>query len=146
MQLIDIGANLGHDSFDHDREQVIAEAKAAGLSAMIVTGTSVAASAKAAPGGVIALTGISAVPATEEVNLSLFNKRMVLENKVLFGSVNAARSHYEAAARVLADADPTWLGRLISRRVPADNWPEALQRQPDDVKVVMEIAARDRAA
>jgi hypothetical protein len=71
---------------------------------------------------------------------------MVLENKVLFGSVNAARSHYEAAARVLADADPTWLGRLISRRVPADNWPEALQRQPDDVKVVMEIAARGRAA
>jgi threonine dehydrogenase-like Zn-dependent dehydrogenase len=104
------------------------------------------AGAKAAPGGVIALTGISAVPATEEVNLSLFNKKMVLENKVLFGSVNAARSHYEAAARVLADADPTWLERLISRRVPADNWPEALQRQPDDVKVVMEIAARGRAA
>jgi TatD DNase family protein len=46
--LIDIGANLGHDSFDHDREQIILEAKAAGLSAIIVTGTSVASSEKAA--------------------------------------------------------------------------------------------------
>jgi len=105
-----------------------------------------AAGAKAAPGGVIALTGISAVPSTEEVNLSLFNKKMVLENKVLFGSVNAARSHYVTAAKVLADADPAWLGRLISRRVPADRWPEALERHPDDVKVVMEIGPRGRAA
>jgi TatD DNase family protein len=46
--LIDIGANLGHDSFDHDREEVISQAKAAGLSAIIVTGTSVANSQKAA--------------------------------------------------------------------------------------------------
>jgi TatD DNase family protein len=48
LQLIDIGANLGHDSFDLDREQVISDAKAAGLSSIIVTGTSVAASEKAA--------------------------------------------------------------------------------------------------
>jgi TatD DNase family protein len=46
--LIDIGANLGHDSFDHDREDVISQAKAAGLSSIIVTGTSVASSKKAA--------------------------------------------------------------------------------------------------
>ncbi len=46
--LIDIGANLGHDSFDHDREDIIIQAKAAGLSAIIVTGTSVANSEKAA--------------------------------------------------------------------------------------------------
>ena len=104
------------------------------------------AGAKAGPGGVVALTGISAVPATEEVNLSLFNKKMVLENKVLFGSVNAARTHYEAAARVLSEADPAWLGRLISRRVPADHWPEALERQTDDVKVVLDINPRARAA
>ena len=56
---------------------------------------------KAAPGGVIALTGISAVPSTEEVDLTLFNKQMVLNNTVLFGSVNAARAHYERAAAVL---------------------------------------------
>lgn len=46
--LIDIGVNLGHESFDHDREQVIAAARQAGLAAMVLTGTSVAGSDKAA--------------------------------------------------------------------------------------------------
>ncbi|MGD8339631.1 MAG: TatD family hydrolase [Gammaproteobacteria bacterium] len=45
--LIDIGVNLTHDSYDSDRDAVIAEALAAGVSRMIVTGTSVTASAKA---------------------------------------------------------------------------------------------------
>jgi threonine dehydrogenase-like Zn-dependent dehydrogenase len=103
------------------------------------------AGAKAAPGGVIALTGISAAPAAREVDLSVFNKNMVLSNKVLFGSVNAARTHYEAAARLLSKTDPAWLGRLISRRVPAKHWPEALERQPNDVKVVLEVGERGHA-
>ncbi len=36
--LIDIGVNLGHDSFDADREAVIARARAAGVVQMIITG------------------------------------------------------------------------------------------------------------
>jgi threonine dehydrogenase-like Zn-dependent dehydrogenase len=99
------------------------------------------AGAKAAPGAVVALTGISSAPSGADVDLNVFNKNMVLSNKVLIGSVNAARSHYELAAKALARADPAWLGRLISRRVPAEHWPEALERQPDDVKVVLDFAA-----
>ena len=38
--LIDIGANLAHDSFDRDRKDVIERARAAGVAAMIVTGSS----------------------------------------------------------------------------------------------------------
>lgn len=38
--LIDIGANLAHDSFDRDREAVILRAHRAGVAAMIVTGSS----------------------------------------------------------------------------------------------------------
>jgi threonine dehydrogenase-like Zn-dependent dehydrogenase len=97
------------------------------------------AGSKAAPGAVIALTGISAAPAPSEVDLNVFNKNMVLSNKVLFGSVNAARSDYEAAARVLGKTDPAWLERVISRRVPAEHWQEAIERQPDDVKVVLDF-------
>jgi threonine dehydrogenase-like Zn-dependent dehydrogenase len=100
------------------------------------------AGAKAAPGAVIALTGISAAPATVEIDLNVLNKNMVLSNKVLFGSVNAGRAHYETAAQVLARTDPAWLGRLISRRVPSDRWQEAIERQPDDVKVVLEMSPR----
>jgi threonine dehydrogenase-like Zn-dependent dehydrogenase len=93
----------------------------------------------AAPGSVIALTGISAAPSSHDVDVNAFNKHMVLTNKVVFGSVNAARSHYEAAADVLALADPAWLGQLISRRVPLEQWPAVLERRPDDVKVVLEL-------
>ena len=38
--MIDIGANLTHDSFDRDREAVLARARAAGVTRMIVTGAS----------------------------------------------------------------------------------------------------------
>jgi glucose 1-dehydrogenase len=60
---------------------------------------------------------------------------------VVFGSVNANRRHYQAAAAALAQADPRWLERLITRRVPLDRWPDALQRQPDDVKAVIDLPA-----
>lgn len=46
--LTDIGANLGHASFDHDLDAVITAALAAGVNRMVLTGTSVAASARAA--------------------------------------------------------------------------------------------------
>ena len=38
--LIDIGINLGHDSFDADRPSVLARARAAGVVQMIITGAS----------------------------------------------------------------------------------------------------------
>ncbi len=69
------------------------------------------------------------------------NRRMVLENDVVFGSVNANRRHYEAGAKALADADKGWLARLITRSVPLDSWHEAYKRQPTDVKVVLEFDA-----
>jgi len=46
--LIDIGANLTHDSFDHDRVAVLERAAASGVPRMIVTGTSVTSSVQAA--------------------------------------------------------------------------------------------------
>ena len=45
--LIDIGINLTHDTYDKDRDAVITDAAAVGVSRMIVTGTSVTASARA---------------------------------------------------------------------------------------------------
>ena len=45
--LIDIGVNLTHDSFDRDRGAVMQRAAAAGVARMIVTGTSVTASVQA---------------------------------------------------------------------------------------------------
>jgi TatD DNase family protein len=40
MELIDIGCNLTHDSFDSDRRDVIERARAAGIVQMVITGAS----------------------------------------------------------------------------------------------------------
>ena len=40
MDLIDIGANLGHESFAHDLDAVLERARAAGVSQLLVTGAS----------------------------------------------------------------------------------------------------------
>jgi hypothetical protein len=53
----------------------------------------------------------------------------------------ANRRHYQAAAGALAKADQRWLERLITRRGPLGGWSDALQRQADDVKVVIDLAA-----
>ncbi len=69
--LIDIGANLTHESFDHDREAVIARARAAGETRMIVTGADRAHSpkalalARAYPGVLFATAGVHPHHATE---------------------------------------------------------------------------------
>lgn len=62
--LIDIGANLTHDSFDADRAAVLERARAVGVERLIVTGTSVTESvralelAKEYPGELFATAGV----------------------------------------------------------------------------------------
>ena len=94
-----------------------------------------------APGGIVCLTGISSGGRMLEVDLASLNRAMVLENDVVFGSVNANRRHHEAAARSLAQAEPAWFGRLITRRVPPGRWAEALHRPPHDVKTVIDLTS-----
>jgi TatD DNase family protein len=48
LKLIDIGINLMHKSFSRDREAVIRTAEAAGVSPLIITGSSIASSREAA--------------------------------------------------------------------------------------------------
>ncbi len=93
-----------------------------------------------AANGIVCLTGVSPSRVVE-VDAGAINRRMVLENDVVVGSVNANRRHYEAAADALAAADPDWLGRLITRREPLERWEAALAKEPSDIKVVLEIAS-----
>jgi threonine dehydrogenase-like Zn-dependent dehydrogenase len=85
------------------------------------------------------LTGVSSAGAESTVDHGLLNRNMVLQNSVLFGSVNANRHHYELAAKALAQADPRWLAGLITRRVPIGQWADAYARGPDDIKTVLEF-------
>jgi threonine dehydrogenase-like Zn-dependent dehydrogenase len=90
--------------------------------------------------GIVCLTGVSSGGRDISVDVGMLNRRLVLENDVVFGSVNANRRHYEAGAQALAQADKGWLAKLISRKVPLDRWREAYERQPSDVKVVLQFA------
>lgn len=91
------------------------------------------------PLGVVCLTGISSGGRRIGVDLGAVNRSIVLENDAVFGSVNANRRHYEAAARALAAADPAWLDALITARLPLERWREALRAGPDQVKAILEL-------
>ncbi|MGW8379777.1 glucose 1-dehydrogenase [Streptomyces sp. ODS28] len=93
----------------------------------------------AAPGAVICLTGISSGKKKVPAGLDELNKEMVLDNTVVFGSVNAARRNYEQAAADLARADRGWLERMITRRVPMSGFADALHKGQDEVKVVVDL-------
>jgi threonine dehydrogenase-like Zn-dependent dehydrogenase len=92
---------------------------------------------------VICLVGVSAAGRRIPVDVGSMNRSIVLENDVVFGTVNANRRHYALAKEALASADPAWLGALITRRVSIENWPEALRKRPDDVKVVIRPSKAD---
>jgi hypothetical protein len=69
-----------------------------------------------------------------------------MENDAIFGTVNANRRHYEEAARVLAEADRSWLEQVVNRRLPVERWESAYDPEPDDVKTVIEFSAVGDAA
>jgi threonine dehydrogenase-like Zn-dependent dehydrogenase len=90
--------------------------------------------------GIVCLVGVSPAGRRLSVDAGALNTDLVLGNRVVFGSVNANRSHYQAAATALARADLAWLEGLVSRRVPLGEWSQALVRQDGDVKVVIEFS------
>ena len=94
-----------------------------------------------APGAIVCLTGVAA-SRNLSVDIGALNNELVLENDVVFGSVNANRRHFEQAVAALRDADQDWLRRLITRTVLLDEWTEALEKSDDDIKVVVDFFQR----
>ncbi|WP_218938587.1 glucose 1-dehydrogenase [Modestobacter altitudinis] len=132
----DLGATYHCDGFDEalagGRPDVVIEAT--GVAPLVV-----AAMASTASYGIVCLTGISTPGRTVPLDAGALNRSIVLENDVVFGSVNANLRHYGLAADALAAADPGWLGRLLSRRVPLESFAEAFESRDDDVKVVLDL-------
>ncbi|HEY3558591.1 MAG TPA: glucose 1-dehydrogenase [Kribbella sp.] len=91
------------------------------------------------PAGVMCLAGIHPGPASVDVQLDALVRQLVVRNAALVGTVNAGKRHYADAVDVLLAADRAWLERLISRTVPLPEWPTALVREPDDIKVVVDL-------
>ncbi|ASW53505.1 glucose 1-dehydrogenase [Plantactinospora sp. KBS50] len=96
---------------------------------------------RAGNNGIVCLTGVSSGGRSIDFDAGALNRALVLENNVVFGSVNANRRHWQLAAEALARADPEWLSSLITRRVPVDRYEEAFAASGGEIKVVLEFAS-----
>jgi glucose 1-dehydrogenase len=94
---------------------------------------------RTAPGGIVCLVGVSAPGHDLNVDIGEVNRTMVLDNDTVFGTVNANRAHYEDAVTALQRAEKDWLSRLITRRVAVEQWTQALERVPGDIKVIVDF-------
>ena len=92
------------------------------------------------PVGIVCLAGLSSGRRRIPIDSEVLGRTMVLENDVIFGTVNANRRHYVMAADALAAADQDWLRMMIVRRVPLADWADAFVRREGDVKTVIDFA------
>ena len=89
LPLVDIGLNLAHDSFDHDRDHVVASAVAAGVAHMVITGSTLASTLSAieivrsAPGRFRATAGIHPHHAREFHDADVPELRRLMESPEL---------------------------------------------------------------
>jgi threonine dehydrogenase-like Zn-dependent dehydrogenase len=93
-----------------------------------------------AAGGVVCLTGVGSGGHAASGLVADLAAQTVLRNNVVIGSVNANKRHWYKAANVLARSDRDWLAQLVTRRERPERFMQALQRGPDDVKVVIEFS------
>jgi threonine dehydrogenase-like Zn-dependent dehydrogenase len=98
--------------------------------------------------GVLVLASVTGGSRSVEVPSDAINLDFVLGNKVMVGTVNANREHFEAGVGDLALAEarfPGWLERLLTHPVQGlEAFPKALELlggAPGVIKVVVEVAA-----
>ncbi|MGH7640669.1 MAG: glucose 1-dehydrogenase [Candidatus Dormibacteria bacterium] len=139
-----VGANL-LDADQHPVAQLGHELGHLDLIFEATGASTVAMDAIAATGhdGVCCLSSVTAGSRTVSIDAASLNLDMVLGNKLVFGTVNANRRHFEAAARMLGAAVRKWPGvldQVITRRVDADHFQDAFSRQVQDIKTVISFS------
>jgi len=93
-----------------------------------------------AASGVVCLIGMGQGGPVPKVRSADLASQAVLKNNIVVGSVSANKRHWYKSAEALASADRAWLARLITSRHRPENFADALQRAPEDIKVVIEFA------
>ena len=93
-----------------------------------------------APDGVCILGSVTTGSEEMPFDMAAWNRHLVLGNRVVFGTVNASRRHFEAGVRDLAAAQerfPGWAERLITRRLPVGDAAKAFEKTPGQIKSVL---------
>jgi glucose 1-dehydrogenase len=95
--------------------------------------------------GVIVLSSVTGGSRRVDVSSDAINLDFVLGNKVMVGTVNANREHFEAGVRDLAIAEaqfPGWLDQLLTHPIHGlEEWAKAFELlgAPGTIKVFIEV-------
>ena len=95
------------------------------------------------PNSVLCLLSVTGKAKRFSLDVAAVNQRLVLGNGVIFGSVNSSPVHFKRAVRDLQSFGEKWPGfaeRLITRRVPFENFDQALKKRPADIKVLIQVS------
>jgi len=141
--LVDIGANLAHDSFDDDRAEMMQRAADAGVGAMIVTGSSDSSNARAAelaetcPGILYSTAGVHPHHASDYTDESDALIRSLVERDVVvavgecgldyFRNFSPREAQLDAFRRQLDIAKDTRLPVFLHQRDAHDDFVEILE-------------------
>jgi threonine dehydrogenase-like Zn-dependent dehydrogenase len=97
--------------------------------------------------GVLVVSSVTGGMRTAEVRSDAINQSFVLGNKIMVGTVNAAREDFVQGVDDLIKAEtlyPGWLAQLLTTPIAGlENYPEMLQHltsDPDAIKVFVEIS------
>ncbi len=94
------------------------------------------------PNGAVLLTSVTGAMRSLEVPVDVINKKLVLDNVIVLGTVNAKSDDFRTGIADLAQAEQRWpgfLGGLITRRVPLADAARALPHDPAQIKTVVEV-------
>lgn len=95
-----------------------------------------------ASNGIYVLTGIPGGDRPLQISGAELIRRLVLNNQMMIGSVNASRDHFQMAVDDLAQAHLRWgnlVEQLITHRYPVSEMAAALgQQHSDEIKAVIE--------
>jgi TatD DNase family protein len=147
--LVDIGANLAHDSFDDDRGAMMQRATDAGVTTMIVTGSSddsnvrAAALAEAHPGVLFSTAGVHPHHASDYTDASDALIRSLVTKDVVvavgecgldyFRNFSPRQAQLEAFRRQLEIAKDTGLPVFLHQRDAHDDFVDVLEAALPDI-------------
>jgi len=147
--LIDIGANLAHDSFDEDRAEILQRATAAGVAKIIVTGSSDCSSAQAAtlaeshPGVLYSTAGVHPHHASDYTASSDALIRKLVQKDIVvavgecgldyFRNFSPREAQLDAFRRQLEIARECRLPVFLHQRDAHDDFVEVIERALPDL-------------
>jgi len=94
--------------------------------------------------GAVILTSVTGAMRSVVVAADAINRKLVLDNVLVLGTVNAKSDDFRQGIADLGDAERRWpgfLGALITRRVPLADAVRALPHDPSQIKTVVEVSS-----